>query len=111
MHLVTIPWLVLLVVFVVSVVVKRPATILMSRWRYSADLRGTDLFRETNSIITWAWAVYYAIAALVTAFTPSWTSAVFAAASIPLTLVAFWFGQRYSSSKLRALGVDPAAFV
>jgi hypothetical protein len=95
---------------VVSVALRRPWTIMLSRWRYSAEVRSTDLFRETNSIITSGWAVYYAIAASVTAFSPAWTGLVFAVTAIPLTLVAFVFGARHSASKLRALGLDPNAF-
>lgn len=93
---------------VVSILIKHPWTILVARRHNPPEVWSTDLFLETNMVITAGWAFLFALAAVLSAFVPLWLNLIFGASCFFLGRLSPRFGSWYSSKRLKAMGlVDP----
>jgi putative sterol carrier protein len=83
-----------------SVAVGRPWTALVSGRRYPPQVRAHPLFAAANRRITAVWAAYFAVAAIVSAFTAPWTSLLFAAPTPALAWLSYRAGNGYAAARL-----------
>jgi hypothetical protein len=88
-----------------SIIVRRPWTILIARRRTPPEVWSTDLFLETNSIITGGWTILFAMAALQSIYAPIWCSLILAVVYFLLSRLSPKFGTWYSSKRLKSQGI------
>jgi hypothetical protein len=96
----------LALISLVSLLVKRPWTILVARRSVPPEVWTTDLFLETNMIITGAWAVLFFVAALLASYASTWVNVGFGVLLAALGLLSSRFGLWYSSRRLEAMGLS-----
>lgn len=89
-----------------SVLARRPWTSVLARRHNPPEVWSTDLFRETNMLISGGWSLLFAGAALLAVLAPLWLNLGYGA----LLFVAGHFSPRigawYSSRRLRAMGIN-----
>lgn len=88
-----------------SLLIKRPWTIIVARRSTSPDVWSTDLFLETNMIITGGWAILFGGAAVLAAIAPTWVNIIYGAFLFILGVLSSRFGSWYSNRRLRATGL------
>ena len=93
-----------------SIITKRPWTILIARRRTPPEVWGTDLFLETNIIITGAWTILFGLAALLSIYVPIWCSLILAVVYFILSRLSPKFGAWYSSKRLKSQGLGQIDF-
>lgn len=89
-----------------SVVAKRPWTAVLARRHNPPEVWSTDLFRETNMLISGGWALLFAGAACLAALAPLWPNLVYGALLVLLGHYSSRFGAWYSTRRLRAMGLS-----
>ena len=95
----------LAVASLVSVLARRPWTSVIARRHSPPDMWSTDLFRETNMLISGGWSLLFAGAVLVAAVAPLWLNLAYGALLYPLGRLSSKFGTWYSSRRLLAMGL------
>ena len=88
----------------VSMLTKRPWTIIPARRNYPPEVWATELFLETNMVVTGVWTLLFAIAAVVASFVPAWAHIVLGVSYAALGSVSPRFGSWYSARRLKAMG-------
>jgi hypothetical protein len=99
----------LALISVVSMLLKRPWTTVLARRSTPPEVWSTDLFLETNMIITGAWAALFFVAALLASYAPTWVNVAFGALLLVLGLLSSRFGSWYASRRLEAMGLSAAS--
>jgi putative sterol carrier protein len=84
-----------------SLAAGHPWTARLSRRRYSEQVRAHPLFVEANQLITGAWTVYFAIAAVATGLIGPWIAIAFTVPTPILGWLSYLVGDRYAPWKLR----------
>ena len=97
----------LALISLVSLLLKRPWTILVARRSAPPEVWSTDLFLETNMIITGAWAVLFFVAALLASYASTWVNVAFGALLMVLGVSSSRFGSWYAARRLEAMGLSP----
>ncbi len=93
---------------IASMLARRPWTILVARRHTPPEVWETDLFLETNLIITAGWAILFAGAAALAVSAPLWPNVAYGGLLVLLGRLSPRFGSWYSSRRLRAMGlIDP----
>jgi len=87
-----------------SMLAKRPWTIILARRNYPQEVWATDLFLETNMVVTGVWTFLFAIAAVLASFVPAWVHIVVGVSYAALGSVSHRFGSWYSVRRLKAMG-------
>lgn len=95
----------LALVSLASVLARRPWTSIVARRHNPPDVWPTDLFRETNMLISGGWALLFAGAALLAALAPPWLNLGYGTLLVAFGLLSPRFGGWYSSRRLRAMGL------
>ena len=98
----TLIWGTLAVASATTLALHDPWTARLARGRYAGQVREHRLFYEANLIITGLWTGYFAAAAVTSAFTPGWATAVWAAPTPLLGWGSFRAGDWYAARRLRA---------
>lgn len=98
----TLIWGTLAVASAATLALRDPWTGRLARGRYAGQVRGHPLFREANLVITGLWTGYFVAAAVTSAFTPGWATAVWAAPTPLLGWGSFRAGDWYAARRLRA---------
>ena len=93
---------------IASVLIKRPWTIILARRSTPPEVWPTDLFLETNMLITGAWAFLFFLAALLASYAPLWLNIAFGTLLMILGRLSSRFGLWYSSRRLEAMGLSGA---
>ena len=93
----------LALISLVSLLLKRPWTILVARRSAPPEVWSTDLFLETNMIITGAWAVLFFVAALLASYASTWVNVAFGALLMVLGVSSSRFGSWYAARRLEAM--------
>jgi hypothetical protein len=99
----------LALISVLSLLMKRPWTIIVARRSTPPEVWSTDLFLETNMIITGAWAALFFVAALLATLAPTWVNLAFGALLVALGFLSSRFGSWYSTRRLEAMGLSADA--
>lgn len=86
-----------------SVLVRRPWTAVLARRSNPPEVWATDLFRETNMLMSTAWALLFAGAAGLAAAAPLWLNLVYGALLATLGHFSPRIGSWYASRRLRAM--------
>jgi hypothetical protein len=89
-----------------SVLARRPWTSVLARRHNPPEVWSTDLFRETNMVISGGWAFFFAGASVMAAFAPLWLNLGYGALLVVLGYFSSRFGAWYSSRRLRAMGIS-----
>ncbi len=89
-------WATLAVASAATLTLRHPWTALLAQGRYTAEVRAHPLFREANLLITGAWTLYFAVAAVTTALTSPWAAVAWAAPAPLLGWASFRVGDRYA---------------
>jgi hypothetical protein len=97
----------LALISLVSLLLKRPWTILVARRSVPPEVWSTDLFLETNMIITGAWAVLFFVAALLASYASGWVNLGFGVLLATLGFGSSRFGTWYAARRLKAMGLSP----
>lgn len=92
---------------IASMLVGRPWTIPLGKRHTSPDVWSTDLFLETNLVVTAAWALLFMGGAALSILAPLWTHLPYGALLVALGRLSPRFATWYSSRRLRALGLAP----
>ena len=98
-----------------SVIARRPWTSVIARRQNPPEVWSTDLFRETNMLISGGWSLLFAGSALLAALAPLWLNLGYGVLLIALGHFSSRFGAWYSLRRLRAMGLaehqppEPAA--
>ncbi len=90
-----------------SVVVRRPWTMIVARRHNPPEVWSTDLFRETNMLLTTGWAVLFAGAAILASLAPLSLNIAWGAVLLVLGHFSPRLGSLYASRRLRAMGLSP----
>jgi hypothetical protein len=90
---------------VLSIILRRPWTSIIARRHTPSDVWETDLFLETNLIITGAWSVLFGLAALLSLYVPIWCNLILAFVFFILSRLSPKFGSWYSSKRLKSQGL------
>jgi hypothetical protein len=93
-------WGILAVASSATLALRHPWTGLLAQGRYATQVSAHPLFREANLVITGAWTVYFATAAVTTALTTPWAAVAWAAPTPLLGWVSFRAGYRYAAWRL-----------
>lgn len=93
-------------VSLVSVLVKRPWTAIIARRDNPPEVVASDLFLETNMVISAVWSLLFAVAALLSAVAPFWLGLAYGLLLFYLGHVSPRFGAWYATKRLRALGLE-----
>jgi hypothetical protein len=88
-----------------SVLARRPWTSLIARRQNPPEVVASDLFRETNMVISGGWALLFAGAALLAAVAPLWLNLGYSALLLLLGRLSPKFGTWYAARRLRAMGL------
>jgi hypothetical protein len=86
-----------------SILIKRPWTIIIAHRSTPPEVWTTSLFLETNMIITGAWTILLALAAVLSFTMPFWVNLVLCAVYFLLGRLSSPFGSWYSSKRLKSL--------
>jgi len=89
-----------------SVLAKRPWTAVLARRHNPPEVWSTDLFRQTNMLISGGWTLLFAGAACLAAFAPLSWNLGYGALLVVLGSYSSRFGAWYSSRRLRAMGLS-----
>lgn len=90
-----------------SVLIKRPWTILIARRHTPPEVWSTDLFLETNMIISGAWTLLFALAAFLSIILPLWANLMVGVIFFLLGRLSPRFGLWYSSKRMKSLFPKP----
>lgn len=90
-------------VSLISMLARHPWTIIVAHKSTPSELWSTDLFMETNMIITGAWAVLFCIAAVISITMPFWVNILIGVVYIILGKFSSRFGLWYSSRRLNSI--------
>jgi hypothetical protein len=106
MHVFT--WILGLLAFasLASVVAKRPWTTSIAKRHNPPEVWSTDLFHETNMVISGGRSLLFASAAVLAAVAPLWLNLAYGGILTVLGYLSPKFGARYSSRRLRAMGLS-----
>jgi hypothetical protein len=88
-----------------SVLARRPWTSVAARRHNPPEVWSTDLFRETNMLISGTWSLLFGGAALLAALAPLWINLGYGALLAALGHFSARIGAWYSSRRLRAMGI------
>ena len=88
-----------------SVIARRPWTSVIARRHNPPEVWSTDLFRETNMVISGGWSLLFAGAALLAARAPLWLNLGYGVLLVALGHFSPRLGAWYSSRRLRAMGI------
>jgi len=88
-----------------SVLARHPWTSVIARRHNPPEVWSTDLFRETNMLISGGWSLLFGGAALLAAVAPLWLNLGYGALLFALGRFSPRFGAWYSSRRLRAMGL------
>ena len=92
----------------VSVLVKRPWTTFIAKRHNPPEVWSTDLFRETNMILSAGWSILFAGAAVMAAVAPLWVNLAYGVFLFSMGRLSPKLAAWYSSRRLRAMGLaDP----
>ena len=89
-----------------SVLARRPWTSVIARRHYPPDVRSTDLFRETNMLISGGWSLLFAGGALLAALAPLWLNLGYGVLLGALGHFSSRFGAWYASRRRRSMGLS-----
>ena len=89
-----------------SVLAKRPWTSVIARRHNPPAVWSTDLFRETNMLISTGWSLLFAGGAFLAASAPLWLNLGYGVVLLILGHFSPRFGAWYSSRRLRAMGLS-----
>lgn len=93
---------------ILSVAIGWPWTILVARRHNPREVWKTDLFRETNMLLSSAWAALFAGAAALAWYGPLWLSLGYGGLLLVLGHFSPHVGAWYATRRLRGLGLaDP----
>lgn len=90
-----------------SVLARRPWTMVIARRHNPPEVWSTDLFRETNMLLSTGWAVLFAGAAILASTAPLSLNLAWGTLLLVLGHFSSKLGSLYASRRLRALGVSP----
>ena len=93
-------------VSLISMLVRHPWTIMVARKSTPPEVWSTDLFMETNMIITGTWAVLFCIAAVISMTMPLWVNVLIGVVYVLLGNLSSRFGLWYSSRRLESMMKD-----
>lgn len=88
---------------VASVIVRRPWTIRLAKRHTAPAVWSTDLFLETNVVLTLGWALVFALGAALAVLAPLWMQLAYGVVQLALGLLSPRLGNWYSSRRLRAM--------
>jgi hypothetical protein len=88
-----------------SILVGRPWTTRLARRHTRPEVWSTDLFRETNVVVTATWALLFAAGALLAAVASPWAQLPYGALLVLFGRLSPGLGSWYSGRRLRAMGV------
>ena len=86
-----------------SILVGRPWTIPLARRHTPSEVWATDLFLETNVVVTAAWALFFAGGAALAVTAPWWVQLPYAGLLVLFGRLSPGAATWYSSSRLRAM--------
>ena len=89
-----------------SVLARHPWTSIIARRHNPPEVWSTDLFRETNMLISGGWSLLFAGGALLGALAPLWLSLGYSVLLVSLGRFSPRFGAWYSFRRLRAMGLS-----
>src|SRR4026208_672076 len=89
-----------------SVLARRPWTSIIARRHNPPAVWSTDLFRETNMLISGGWSLLFAGGALLSALAPVWLSPGDRGPPVSLGRFSPRLGAWYSFRRLRAMGLS-----
>jgi hypothetical protein len=89
-----------------SALAKRPWTSVIARRHNPPEVWSTDLFRETNMLISGAWSILFAGGAFLAALAPLWLNLGYGVLLVVLGRLSPRIGAWYSSWRLRAMGLS-----
>jgi hypothetical protein len=87
----------------VSVAVKRPWTMIFARLQNTPEVCRTNLFRETNMILSCAWSLLFAGGALLATVGPPWLNVVYGGAFGLMGYYSKRLGSWYSSWRVKSM--------
>ena len=87
-----------------SILAGRPWTIPLARRTTAPAVWSTDLFRETNVVLTALWAFLFGCAAVLAVEAPWWVRLAYGAVLAVLARRSPDIGHWYSARRLRAMG-------
>jgi hypothetical protein len=89
-----------------SVLARRPWTSVIARRHSPPEVWSSDLFRETNMVISGGWSFLFAGGALLAALAPLWLNLGHGVLLVALGQFSSRFGAWYSSRHLRSMGLS-----
>jgi hypothetical protein len=99
MNFLVLTWAIPAAVSVVSLLVRKPWTLIPARRHQPPEFWSLPVFHEANMVITAMWTAYFAVAATITWRVP-WMSLVLGFATWPLSRASQTFGEWYSRERL-----------
>jgi hypothetical protein len=87
----------------VSVAAKRPWTLVFARIQNSPEVCRTDLFRETNMILSCVWSLLFAGGALLATLGPPWLNLLYGGSFGLMGYYSKRLGSWYSSYRLKSM--------
>src|SRR5208337_2493581 len=90
----------------VTILLRRPWTIIIARRNTPPEVWSTRLFVETNMMITGAWTILFTLATVFSITMPRWVNLVLCIVYLFLGKFSTRFGLWYSSKRLNALQRD-----
>lgn len=88
-----------------SMLARKPWTIIVAKRATSPDAWSTDLFLETNMIITGAWALLFFGQTILSRIAPGWLNIIYGILLMILGGLSGRFGHWYSNRRLKAMGL------
>src|SRR5208283_3184132 len=90
----------------VSILLRRPWTIIIARRNTPPEVWTTSLFLESNMIITGAWTILFTMATVFSITMPRWVNLLLCIVYLFLGKFSTRFGLWYSSKRLNSLRKD-----
>jgi hypothetical protein len=88
----------------ISVAVKRPWTMVFARLQNPPEVCQTDLFRETNMVLSCVWSLLFAGGALLAAVESPWLNILYGGSFGLMGYYSKHLGSWYSSWRLKSMG-------
>ncbi len=106
MHVAVWLYAILALASLASLIIRRPWTASLARRRMPPAVWTTELFLETNLVLTALWTLLFAGGGVIAALAPLWSQVVYGLGLAALGRLSFRLGEWYSGRRLRAMAAS-----
>ena len=106
MHVTVWLYAVLALASLASLIIRRPWTAPLGRRRMPPAVWTTELFLETNLVLTALWTLLFAGGTVIAALAPLWVQVAYGLGLAALGRLSFRLGEWYSGRRLRAMAAS-----